>query len=133
METQTIYDFFYQKLAANSVIQADCNGRIYEDEAPQEADYPFITLSILSIEDITSINNARCSVSGEVLVKVVGLGNDMARLTRLDNAIDAVLQNHAGGDGVVTVTRVQPYRVGGYENGVLYKNLGGIYAVETGA
>jgi hypothetical protein len=133
METQTIYDYLYQPLAANVTVQADCGGRVYEDEAPGEADYPFVIISLLSPEDITGVNNARCSVTSEVLVRAVGLGNDMARLIRVGNAIDEELSNHAGGSGVATITRLRPFRTSGYENGILFKNLGGIYAVETGA
>lgn len=129
MELERAFSFLYGKLRADSAMAGVA---IYEDEAPGEADYPFVLISVQDADDVTGVNLSRCEVICTALVRVIGEGTDMARLVTLADRVDALLHGAQDGQSIVA-SRVRPFRASGWQNGVLYKNLGGFYQVEIGA
>lgn len=127
------FAFLRQKLTADPTLAARVGARVYEDQAPDGTapSYPMIIIEMGEPEDLTGVNDQRCSVSTETLVFVVGLGADTG-LAALADRIDALLHGSSG-ENVIHCSRTRPFRRSGYVDKVLYRNLGGHYYLEIGA
>lgn len=131
-ELDSAFTFVRQLLKNDATLAAAVGGRIYEDQAPdgESPVYPLIIIAFGEPDDMTGVNGQRCGVSVETLVYVVGKGSSTA-LPLLADRIDALLHG-AGGGQVITITRERPLRRSGWQDKVLYRNLGGAYRLEIG-
>lgn len=134
MEVDSALSFLAARLTADTQLMADITA-VYEDVAHSAAVYPFIVLSLQDAEDVIGVNLTRTSVQCNVLARVVGLGTDMTRLKRASARMDYLLHGATGTQDARQVLsyRIKPYRAGGFEGTIPYKNLGGVYRLEVSA
>ena len=134
MEVDSALSFLAARLTADATLMADVTA-VYEDVAHSAAVYPFIVLSLQDAEDVIGVNLTRTSVLCNVLARVVGLGTDMTRLKRASARMDYLLHDATGTQDARQVLsyRIKPYRAGGFEGTIPYKNLGGVYRLEVSA
>jgi hypothetical protein len=142
MELESGFEFVYKTLTEDAQIALLTAGQVFEDEAPKEASYPFIVITLQDPEDIQGVNLTRCMVTCTALVRVVGRASEMERMIEIANRVDCALQGASGSISVpepggerreVMVVRERPFRSSGWVGDVLFKNLGGFYRVEIGA
>jgi hypothetical protein len=133
MEVDAGIDYLINVLSHDSQMVTLTGGQVYEEEAPREATWPFVILSMRGAEDVSGANDQRCMVTTDMLVYVVGLATDMTNLQSAADRLDALLQNSSGVLPVLHISRMQPYRASGWVGDVQFKNLGGFYRLEIGA
>jgi hypothetical protein len=107
-------------------------GRIFADEAPQGAVYPYVLFSAQSnAEDVVSLGPHRVMVATLYWIRVVGQGASKRALGTIYDRLDGLLQAAGGVTALVRVLMVNreaqiatpPATV----NGVRYSQLGGLY------
>jgi len=133
LESSAAAQFIYTKLAADSALTAIVGSRIYDQEAPQNATYPYVVFSFLSGVDLPVAGGGRLWSNMLFLVEAVGhvssfggnLGTAAAR-------IDAVLQASNGSvtDGTISAcVREENFRMVEELAGEQYRRIGGRYRI----
>ena len=130
-----IEQWLYETLLADSGaggVAALVANRIFVDEAPQGAVYPFVLISAQADgQDVVSIGPHRVMVSTLYWVRVVGQGASKKALQATYDRVDLLLQAAGGLTSYVRVLMVnresQPAIPPATVNGQRYVQLGGVY------
>lgn len=123
--------------AITAIVGSGSAARIYQDIAPQGAAFPRIVYASLAPRDVSAVGAIRIASSDEWLVKAVcqtaGYGD--ATLVALTDAINTQLHGDNGvsgavvGGNIVHSYRKRPFRLAELNNGIHYRNKGGIYSI----
>lgn len=121
-------------LSGDSTLNTAVSGRIYAEEAPQNAAVPMVTFAHLGGSTRVRTLNGHMLTS-LYLVRAITQGSSFDAITPLADRIDAVMTVPSGGtvvDGVrVTQVRIdQPHQRKDSSEGVPVVYLGAIYRVD---
>jgi hypothetical protein len=108
---------------------------IYSTVAPPTATYPLIVFAALGTDDVLGAGAERIFVRGEWKVVAVGRTNSYQSLVSLANRIDTLLHRatfSSSSGNVYACVRIAPFSLTEQgEQGVTYRQLGGIYRIWT--
>lgn len=128
-------EFYYGLLHADTGVggvDTLVSGRIFTDEAPQGAVYPFVLISAQAPGiDVVSIGPHRVMVNTLYWIRVVGKGASKKALQATADRIDALLQAAGGVTASIRVLMVNREQIPAIPpatvDGVRYSQLGGLY------
>src|SRR5690242_13267232 len=131
LETTIAETWIFQQLAGDSTLAALIGGathpRIYSDQAPQGAAYPYVAIAMLSDRSVLTQNGIRVMENIVYIVKAVEKTASYADITSIANRLDALLHKQSGtvtGGLVLSCTRENIIRFPETKNGVEYRHLG---------
>lgn len=134
LEPSAAAQFIYGKLSADTALTAVVSTRIYNQEAPQNATYPFVVFSFLSGIDYPIAGGGRLWTNMlwliEVVAKTSSFGGDLKTAA---GRLDAALQATSGSvtDGAVSAcVREEAFQLAEVgPGGEQYRRLGGRYRI----
>jgi hypothetical protein len=127
------FEWIYSVLANDAALHLLIGDRIYCDEAPQDAAYPFVVYSHQGGGDVQGNAGRLLFVTEMVQVKAVGK-DSYAPLGPIYDRVHALLHRQAGtvtNGEVVSCLREYPVKYSETDNGVMYRHMGGVYSVQT--
>lgn len=132
-ELPRIAEWMTSVLAGDAAIANLVQGRVYVDQAPQEADSPMVVAAFLGGADKSITKSARLTHT-LYLVRAIAEGSSYEPLQPIVDRIEAVLtvpqQGTVVGDVRITsVFREQPHQRKDAENGIPFVYMGGFYRV----
>jgi hypothetical protein len=125
-------DFLYGLLTADATLTGLVGVRVYNTEAPQPAQYPFVLYQFMSGIDMAAVGALRIWTDMLYLVKVVGQTLTYSDLSTAVARIDQLLHRTSGtvADGTVwTCTREQVIRMPETISGKPFRHAGALYRV----
>jgi hypothetical protein len=133
MEITTVNAWLYSVLSGDPALQGLIGNRIYEQPAPEEAEYPMIVFQAQAPADVNSLQGYRVMSGGVWLVRAVGECTSYEPLREIADRIDALLHKASGeapGMGtVLSCVREAPFAMVETDNERQYRHLGGLYRV----
>jgi hypothetical protein len=128
---QWLYETLLADNGASGVATLVAN-RIFVDEAPQGAVYPFVLISAQADgRDVVSIGPHRVMVDCLYWIRVVGQGASKKALQTIYSRLDSLLQAAGGVTSYIRILMVnresQPAIPPATVNGLRYVQLGGVY------
>ncbi len=138
-EIPRINRWITEALSDDAQIAAIAGDRIYQDQAPEMAAYPFIIFQFSDGEAINGIGACRVMVRTRYVVKAVSLDAADADARTLADRIDAVIGSataashsedatiHFSGRLESPVAYTEPAR----NSSRTYRHLGGVYVIEA--
>ena len=137
------------KLTADAeIVAAGFDEKVYRDQAPDDAEYPFIVFSFQAGADVNAVGTARILTRPIYQIKVISKGAPDATARLLANRIDEIFQNavaethsitrtESGGNETESYTfssrRIEPVSYTENEQSAkqLYYHRGGLYRIEV--
>lgn len=134
-EITTVDAWLYATLSADATLTGLVGTRIYLDQAPEGASFPFVVFQLQAAErDLVVIGGGRVWSSGLWLVRGVDKATSFTTLKSIEARIDALLHAKSGsvtGGTVYECVREEPFRLTEVVDRVRYLHLGGIYRIKA--
>lgn len=130
LEVNAAGDWIRAQLAADATLMAAVGSQVYESTAPREAVGPWITMYQQSSVDIRGVGTIRVGTNDLWMVRGCIEGTSYVPLRDIARRIDLALHGASGSvaDGVVFgCVRESPWRRDATDNGIEYRQQGGIY------
>ena len=125
--------WLYETLIGDVSLSAIVGTRVYSDEAPPNAIFPYLQWNLISAVDIKGQSTFRIMANCLYVVKLVGksttYGSLMPASDRMHTLIDGKGGDTVAGDHVYSCSREEPYRLTEYVSGVSYRHLGGVFRI----
>lgn len=131
-ETLFVDQWLRNTLTAIPAVNNPTDGRMYADEAPQNAVYPLVLWSLQDSHDIIGQGTFRIMTNCSYQVKVVGQTRSYWDLLPIYTAIDTAIHGAAGSTdnaNVFAVMRYNEFRMSEFVAGKDYRHLGGLYEI----
>lgn len=138
-EIPKIDRWIYEALASDNQIAAIVGDRIYRDQAPEAAAYPFLIFSFSDGEAINGMGTCRVMTRARYLVKVVNLDSIDSNARTLADRIDEIIGTatravHSQDSTIRFSARLESpisYTEAAANSGRNYRHLGGLYTIEA--
>lgn len=132
-------EWIYSTLSGDATLTAlACGNRIYDDQVPQSAAFPYVQVRNLALRDHQTMNATLFMGSADFLVVAVGRGTasgsivDTTTLEAVASRCQALLHRANGNASrgiVYFCARERPFLAQYDRNGIVYREVGGIYRV----
>lgn len=135
IESSYTAQWLYETLDGDATLMAllGSGERIYEQPAPQESAFPFVTFQLQSDVDVMTVDTRnRIFVDQLWLIRATTDSTSFAASKAIANRVDFLLQNANGAADGATVyhcSREESFRLVEIDNGKQYRHLGGIYRI----
>ncbi len=129
-----VNEWIWQTLSSDLSLSGGVGGRIYSDEAPQDAPVPMVVFAFLGGSDKLQAFSARLT-SVLYLIRAVGAGSSFDPIETVADRIDDVLRLPTQGT-VIRDTRItsclreQPHQRKDSQYGIPLVYLGGFYRIK---
>lgn len=135
-ESQVSARWLYETLNGDATLSSLAPGGVWDEQAPEDTDYPLVTFAWQGEADVYVVGAARVMSSQAWLVKAVADSASFEDLADVTGRLDALLHDTFGtttGGEVFASTRERGLRQDENANGVAYRHLGGVYRLLTQA
>ncbi len=127
--------WLYETLSGDAQLAAAAVGGVWLDTAPSDTPYPYVTFQFIpGSQDLKTANAIRIWANTLWLVKATAKVGAHGALVTIANRIDAVLHLGTGTVGTGRVywcERESPFSQPITENGVQYRQVGGLYRIRV--
>jgi hypothetical protein len=117
-------------LSNDNGIKAIVSQRVYREQAPQNATFPYIVFGLMSGIDRNMLGPVRAFTRGQYMVKAVTVGEGFATADDIMDLVDTLLQDKSltvSGYRVMPIHREEMFRYTETIGGVRYNHFGFIY------
>lgn len=122
--------WLYSTLSNDTALQALIGQRVYIDTAPEDAEYPFVSIQFVYGSPVSNMSVDLIFFDEVWMVKAVGNGNDYTAIEAITSRITTILHK-ASGMGVIGCAEEEIIRFPEIYQGEVYKHLGHYYRVYT--
>lgn len=138
-ELPRINRWITEVLTDDPATAAIIDGRIYHDQAPEDASYPFIVFSFSDGEAVNGLGACRLMTRARYQIKVVARDVLDANARTLADRIDAVIgtaqaATHSADSSIAFSARLESpiaYSEPSRDSSRVFRHLGGLYLIEA--
>jgi hypothetical protein len=130
-------EWLYATLSTDTALAALVSDRISGTLSPELLVMPYVTFLMQSSRDVSAVGGIRISTDNLYIVKAVAQTSTWDDLTPIASRIDYLIHRPGSvmieGGGSLTCTRERVHQLAEVDEGLQYRQLGGVYRIRASA